>query len=233
MRISFLFRFVMTLLLTICGVFVLLINASNSLKTHYCEVAQIETERITTLVVAKTIHEEIANFSKDDFINSQIDQKMSYNVELINRLLSYSAKAIYKNLKEVENGISPLFDEEITSNYPQKGIIYEIPFSLIMNNLFLNNLGSKIPVKFSLLGSVETNCVSNVQSFGINNALVSLEVVCKVEAQVLLPLMANEYEYTISIPFSMTLIEGQVPSYYLGTHTVEGVTKGVGEVYEI
>ena len=107
MRISFLFRFVMTLLLTICGVFALLINASNSLKTHYSEVAQIETKRITTLVVAKTIHEEIANFSRDDFINSQIDQKMSYNVELINRLLSYSAKAIYKNLKEVENGISP------------------------------------------------------------------------------------------------------------------------------
>ncbi len=233
MRVSFLFRIVTTILLVIGGVFLMLGNISSLLRTHYNEIATIETKRVTTLVVTKVIHEEIASYNSNHFILEENEEKVSYNVELINRLLGFSSQAIYNRLKEIENGTSELYGNEIDSNYKEKGIIYEMPFSVISDNVFLSSLGPKIPIKFSLLGSVETDCISNIESFGINNALVSLEIVCKLETQIVLPLSSSTYQYKINIPFAMSLVEGKVPSYYLGTHTVEGVSKSISEVYEI
>ena len=124
------------------------------------------------------------------------------------------------HLKYVEDGRVDLLNisDNVLANYDQKklrkGIIYSIPMGIIFGNTLLANIGPKLPVKFSLIGSVNSNINTKITNYGINNALIEVYVDLSVELEVILPLMTDIVEIKSSIPVAIKLIQGNVPEYY-------------------
>lgn len=67
----------------------------------------------------------------------------------------------------------------------------------------------------SLIGSITSYVNTKVTSYGINNALVEVNVILNLTEQVILPFAVDELNIETSIPVAMKLIEGSVPNYYL------------------
>ena len=90
---------------------------------------------------------------------------------------------------------------------------------MLFNNSLLSNLGPKIPVKINLNGDVITDIKTEVQSYGINNALIKVNANIKVYMQVIIPFKTREIVVEANVPIVMKLVEGNVPSYYYPTKT--------------
>ena len=67
------------------------------------------------------------------------------------------------------------------------------------------------------------NVNSQIEEFGLNNALVSINVKVDFVSRVYVPLQSKIVETSILVPLYSKIIEGNVPSFYPGL--IEGVDK--------
>lgn len=225
MHLSFLFKTVSTFLLCIAMIAFNFSLCSSRLSEDVLVIANMQLKKMATLVINKTILENLNNDIKNVSFITVENNVHKYNVEAINYLLFLSSNEIYNNLRSVELGNSELLsDDEVSNRYQTNAIIYEIPFSLISDNPFLASLGPKIPVKFSLIGDIKTDCVSTVSSFGLNNAMIELSMKVQLTFKAIIPLISEASEIEVLVPFSISVLEGKIPEYYLGSYNIEGVT---------
>ena len=67
------------------------------------------------------------------------------------------------------------------------------------------------------------NIVYSIEEFGLNNALVSINVKVNFISRIYVPLQSKIIDTTISVPLYSKIIEGDVPSFYPGL--IDGVNK--------
>ena len=172
--------------------------------------------KITTMI-NNVIKEEISNISEMDeliFItknNSDDIQMIDFNSSYVNKILSSISDKLLIKLKD-NNELC--FNEICKTSKYSKGIIYEIPLGLISNNIFLNNLGPKIPLKLNIIGDVFANVDTVIKEYGINNALVEIRVNISVNEMIVIPFISEKINISLSIPISLKLIQGNIPTYY-------------------
>ena len=51
--------------------------------------------------------------------------------------------------------------------------------------------------------------------YGINNALITLNIDVEVNAKIILPIVSDDIHIDASIPIAMKVIQGKIPEYYL------------------
>ena len=202
--------------------------------------SEIELKRIISSVISSTIITEIANSSDVDnlFItikdNNGNIKSIDINSPVVNRVLSRASNAVEVNLKYLQNGdIEKLnISNNLLSSYNpekiKKGIIYEIPSGIIFNNVLLNNILPKIPVKMNLIENIFCRLKTDINSYGINNALIKVNIVIEVEVRILLPFVSTSTKLSADIPILMKILQGDVPSYYFdGYLNTPSITKNV------
>ena len=194
---------------------------------QFISYSEIETKKIVSNIISNTITEEITNNinMEDIFItlkdsNGDI-QSIDFNSSEVNKILVESSKSIEQNLKYLENGeIDKIGHNNILDNYDneklKKGIIYELPSGIIFNNTLLNNILPKIPIKMSLIGNVLAKLTTSVDSYGINNALIKVNINIEAEVKILMPFVSSNTLLNVDVPIIMKIMEGNVPSYYFG-----------------
>lgn len=183
-----------------------------------------EITKITSQIINYSINKEVTdNINIEDLFilnkdNSDNINTVDFNPVTVNQLLTSVTTNVYENLLLLENGGLDWynFESEININLEEEknDIIFYVPLFLATNNILLNNIGPKVPVKLELVGSVVSNVVTNITNYGINNALVEVFVEITVTQQVILPFLSEKIEITSKIPLSIKLINGQVPEYY-------------------
>lgn len=190
------------------------------------EYAELETRKVASVVINSAINKEVSKTINLDnlFIISKDSSgdinTIDFNPIEVNKLLAKTTEIIQNNLKNLEDGKIENLDLP-NSNYLseeedlKRGIIFEIPSGLVFNNLFLNNLGPKIPVRLNLVGDIISEITTNVSNYGINNALIEIRINLKLTEQVLLPITSNRIEIEVSVPIALKIIQGTVPNYYL------------------
>lgn len=190
------------------------------------EYAELETRKVASVVINSAINKEVSKTINLDnlFIISKDSSgdinTIDFNPIEVNKLLAKTTEIIQNNLKNLEDGKIENLDLP-NSNYLseeedlKRGIIFEIPSGLVFNNLFLNNLGPKIPVRLNLVGDIISEITTNVSNYGINNALIEIRINLKLTEQVLLPITSNRIEIEVSVPIALKIIQGNVPNYYL------------------
>lgn len=188
--------------------------------------ATIETEKLVTLVLTSSVSKVISkDLAVDDlFITIKNDageiNSIDFNPQTVTKMLSAIGLAIQQNLKKIEQGNIQLLDlsEDTLSNYDikklKKGIVYEVPIGVVSKMTLLSNLGPKIPVKFKVVGSVKSNVNTKIKAYGINNALVEVNVHLEVGMEVNLPFSAKKTIVENDIPVAIKIIQGTVPRYY-------------------
>ena len=190
---------------------------NKKLEPVVIDIANDECKNIVTLISNDAIKNELENID-NIFINNN-DNSIDIDTIVINRLQTNIVNKIIYNLECIEKGnISSmdLYDDKILSNKSKidKGIIYEVPLTINYNNIILSNLSPKVPIKFNLVGNVESNITSNIKEYGINNALIELVINIKISMNVIIPFISKNIDVNISIPIVSKIINGKIPDYY-------------------
>lgn len=188
--------------------------------------SEIEVKRIASLLINNTLLNEISNnITIDDlFIIKEDDEgniiSMDVNSLSTNKLLIKTNTILEENFKYLENGeIEKLKMNNLNINTSKKGIIYELPSGIIFDNVFLNNLFPKIPVRMNLVGSIFSKIVTDLESYGINNAIFKVNIQVTVNLKIVLPFTSKDVELIASIPVIIKIIEGDIPNYYFQNQT--------------
>lgn len=189
--------------------------------------AQMEARKIASIIINDAVNQNITNdidieelFIITRDTNNEV-KTIDFNPIVVNQILTETTILVQSNLRYLEQGKVDMLN--LTNNalidYNQdklkQGIIYEIPSGVIFGNSFLANIGPKIPVKFSLVGDIVGYINTNVTDYGINNALIEVNIVLELSEQVILPFVSEKITIDTTIPVALKLIQGSVPNYYL------------------
>lgn len=202
----------------------------------FMEYSEIETKKIVSLIVTSTITEEIAkNITMDDLFITSYDNNgninsIDFNTSNINLLLARVSKLVDKNLKYLESGdidklsVSKTILYRYDSKKLAKGIFYELPSGIMFDNAILSNIFPKIPVKLDLIGNTISILNTDIKSYGINSALLQVNINITVEVKILLPFTTEKVEVESNIPVIMKVIEGNIPSYFLSGYLNKNIS---------
>ena len=191
------------------------------------EFAELESRKLASIIINNAISKNVTqNINIDELFLITRDEKgdiktIDFNPITVNKILTDTTNSVQVNLKYIEQGKVELLDLATNSliDYDidklKQGIIYEIPSGVVFGNSFLSNIGPKIPVKFSLVGDIVSYINTKITDYGINNALIEVNIVLELSEQVILPFLTNRIEIESSIPVALKLIQGSVTEYYL------------------
>lgn len=198
---------------------------SNRAVPIITEYAESEVKKLTILVINKSITKQINNIDTSNVFDIVYNSEgeiilIDFNAKNNSEILSIITGLVELNLRAIEEGKIDMLElpdnslDAYNSDLLEKGIIVEIPFGIITGSNLLYNLGPKIPVKLSFIGDVVTGFSTEVQEYGINNALIKLLVDIQINSKIILPITSKDIQIKCSIPIAIKLIQGKVPSYY-------------------
>lgn len=81
-------------------------------------------------------------------------------------------------------------------------------------NYFLSN-GIKIPVDLEVIGNGYIDIISNVENYGLNTTILTINLYVSLEIQSVIPLQSNKIKTETLIPLSLEIMNNDIP-YYLG-----------------
>ena len=210
----------------IIAIFILFKYINNKVGPLLLNYAEIESKKLSSIIVSKAINNEIAKelTIANLFIVTKSEdgeiRTIDFNPVLVNQLLLKATTAVQTNLKYLEDGdIDKLeLGENVLINYDpnnlRQGIFYKVPIGIVFNNALLANLGPKIPVRFSLIGDIIANVMTNVTNYGINNALIDAKIHLKLNQRVILPIATRDISVEVTVPIALKIVQGVVPEYY-------------------
>jgi hypothetical protein len=143
--------------------------------------------------------------NKDEIISIEYDTKLTYKLLKIvtDELYQIVSQTTYKDILD--------YDFDIKDDL----VIY-YPVLLSSNNIFLNNLGPKVPVKIKFLSSLLTNINTKVTSYGLNNVLLEIYINITINDDIVIPYYKDKISKDYNVLLSSKVVMGTLPNY-LGT----------------
>lgn len=219
--------FIIVIIILIISIYFSLRFINMKVNPVLLDYAELESRKIASIVINNAVSKNVTqNISIDELFlitkdtNGDI-KTMDFNPITVNKILTQITNGVQVNLKYIEQGKIELLDLSTNSllDYDidklKQGIIYEIPTGVIFGNSFLANIGPTIPVKFSLVGDIVSYVNTKITDYGINNALIEINIVLELSEQVILPFITNKIKIETSIPVALKLVQGNIPKYYL------------------
>ena len=213
-KIKFLFL-IPTILLILA---LLLIIKYINIKPLIINYSEMEANKLSTLIINTAIKEEnIKELEKLYEVNNGI---INYDTKKINDILTSLTLRIQNCFSAIENGNVDNIGEEILGKYNyenlKEGTILYIPMGYLTGSSFLANIGPKLPLKITLIGDIRTDIKERITDYGLNNALLKIYIYVEVVTQSIVPLVSSIQKTVVEYPVVLKIIEGQVPTYYVG-----------------
>jgi sporulation protein YunB len=194
--------------------------------------ASAETKKLIILVINKAVTKQINNVDISDIFEVTYNNDgevilIDFNSKRTSFALSTITSLVELNLRAIEEGKIDMLElpdnslDAFDKDLLDKGVILEVPIGVISNSTMLANLGPKIPVKLSIVGDVSSGFSTEVEEYGINNALIKLYIDVEVNARVIMPFISEDISIKSSIPIAMKVIQGKIPEYYLNGFTTK------------
>jgi len=199
------------------------------LGTKLMEYAKVEAGRIARYVVnysvtTKSIKElDFNNLFIITKNNNDEIQSVDFDPIVVNTILNTITETVISHFKAIEMGDLDSIDLSngflLNTNIDKlnQGIVAEIPIGVVSGNTLLANLGPKLPVKLSMMGEIESEIGTNIEYYGINNALITVYVNINVSQQVYMPIATDRIVISQKIPIAIKMIQGVVPNCYFGS----------------
>ncbi len=198
--------------------FVFLFVKFVNIKPLIISYSEMQAGKFATLIINSALKEDEALENEDLYkINNNI---IIYNTKKINEILTTLTARIQKYFKAIEIGDIDNIKAEILEKYNdenlKKGIVLNIPMGYLTGSSFLANSGPKIPFRIKLIGDVKTDIKSSVTDYGLNNALLKIYIYVEVTTKSIIPFISSTQKTVVEYPLVLKLVEGKVPSYYVG-----------------
>ena len=165
----------------------------------------IVKEEGITLVSENITDKVIIILDKEDLF--YIDKDNEGNIESID----YNSKVVNEIIKESSEVVQDNFNKYKTEN---NNIIAYVPIFSGSNNIFLENLGPKVPIKLVLDGNVITSLETNVKEYGYNSALIEISIRIEANVEVILPFKTKKEKIVNNIPISIKIVQGNINSIF-------------------
>jgi len=194
--------------------------------------AEAESKKLIILVINKAVTKQINNVDTDQIFEVTYNNNgevilVDFNSKRTSIALSTITSLVELNLRAIEEGKIDMLElpdnslDMFDTDLLDKGIILEVPLGVISNSILLTNLGPKVPVRISLIGDVSSGFSTDVKEYGINNALITLNIDVSVDTKVVLPFVSEDMNVSASIPIAMKVIQGNIPEYYMSGFTTK------------
>lgn len=196
------------------------------LTPTFIQYAEVQTQKIASHVISQAISTRIANVLDVNDIIEHVPSDTStmvttkFNTEIINRVLADTRNLVELHLAQAEAGNTenlPMsdsieYDPEVMKE--RGGIVFFVPVGQATNIPLLGNFGPKIPIRFHVIGDVQANVVTSLEEFGINNAYIEVNILLRVNVQIIVPLATKSSVIEQKIPVAIGLVQGAVPHIF-------------------
>lgn len=151
---------------------------------------------------------EITKNSKDEILTVNYDLEKSY------KILTDISNILKKGIYDLENGKIDveIYDQYLTNG--KNGLILNIPLFLYSDNIFLNNLGPRLPVLVNFNQTLLTNIKTKVTNYGFNNALLEIFVTIEMQKLIITPVRKYEDKFYYEVLIGAMVVNGSVPKFY-------------------
>lgn len=218
-------------LFNIIILFVMVLNfLNNNLLPVILEYGQYQCSNISTRIVNLAVEEIINPMIKEDIVvfNENDTTSIEFNASILNSIATSVVKKIQTYFYKLEKGI--LDDAtikkiglDLENDKLKKGIIYEMPISRAFDNPLISNFGMSVPIRYEIIGGINSQIVSVVKEYGINNALLEVNLEINIKSKTTIPILSNEEINYVSIPLVMKVLQGEIPDSFFGTNVLKGV----------
>lgn len=171
------------------------------------------TNYISELITA-TLNEEVVNtidstnMIRINYTNENVINSISVNTKDVNTILRKTNEILLSSIKEIDD------------------ISLSLPISIIFSDTLFNGMGPDMNFSILVTSSFNTDIVSNIEEFGINNSLFKLSIKISFTVDTIMPLNRDLNEIILYIPLVVEVITGEVPRYYYNTNDI------IPDVYE-
>lgn len=176
---------------------------------------QFFSDLITDDVINKESVNNILEINKN---NKGEILSVNYDLEKTYKILTEVSSILKEGINNLENGKIDvaIYDKYLSSG--KNGLILNIPLFITSNNIFLNNLGPRIPVLINFNESLLTNVRTKVTNYGFNNALLEIYISVEMQKLIITPMDKSEDKFYYDILIGALVINGSVPEFYGGTY---------------
>lgn len=177
----------------------------NLLVEEYLDTKVLSSNLIDEVIeLIKNKNEEIVGIDYKIGSSYKISQSISSSLNLAKEKKDYTS---YNTYSKNKNGV----------------MILSYPLGLASDNIFLQNLGYKIPVRLELNSNVLTGLKTKVTNYGINNALVELYLKVSFTSNIVYFSLDEKIDSNYEILLAAKMVMGNVPSYLNGYLEQENV----------
>ena len=202
--------------------------AGKGLEKVIINYATVETERIANVILNDVtfidedlIEDDLFEISRDNDGNIEL---INFDTKATNKLLKEINEKAMKRLTAIEKGNTK--DLELSDSlkgtrltFLDDGVVCDIPIGSLFHNGLIVNLTTSIPIRFSFIGTVSSNIVTNVKEYGFNNALVEVGIEVTIKEKITMPHSTKSVPITTKVNLTTQLIQGSIPNYYNGAFT--------------
>ncbi|WLD92701.1 sporulation protein YunB [Alkalihalobacillus sp. AL-G] len=219
------FKYVFVISFVIFAVLTLmaLVYINKGIEPIVMSIAETKSKQIASRAINDAISKKIVeDMNVDELFIRHEEGTYSFNPKEYSRIVSEATIRVQKYLDYVEAGKIDQFDttlNDIEIEYERAGadgIVFDIPLGVATNNVLFENLGPRIPVRFEIIGSVESKIRMTKVEMGINNTLLEVYIDFKVIANVVIPFSQENTVVKNEVFIGNIFIPGDVP-YYFGT----------------
>lgn len=160
----------------------------------------------------------ISQIDNTQLIHSDNDI-FQFNMVYLNSITGKYVADLEEILIQVQEGKYKNNSQSIYNKYlkkisENKGIVASLPLGMVTHNVFLENLGPHINIKYKTKSLVSSQIDKKVKNYGINHVLITIDLTITIELQIIVPFNKNNYKKHFQIPLVFDIIEGEVPSWY-------------------
>ncbi|MBW8349885.1 sporulation protein YunB [Bacillus sp. IITD106] len=221
-RYVMLLSFVFFIFSTALGLWIV----NKGIKPTLINYAESQTNKIAPAVINKAIEDVLPNvMGLDEVAEILPSGAVKYKADIINKTQADLSRAIQLNLKQAERGNLESLQAEtgVQIDYDEsskgEGIVYSFPIGQATNNALLGNLGPRIPIRFTAVGSVRSGVDSKVEQYPINNIFVTVFIPIEVSVQIIIPFGSEKTVVKQEVPLAIGLFPLAVPDFYNGNGT--------------
>lgn len=206
------------IVIIIVSLLVLLLIVSFQMQPVIEKMAVKKMDQFVQLVIN---HVSFTEEIDDQQLFTDTDHTIEFNMVYINKICSQYVSDLENVLQLIQEGKYKKKNQSIYNQYlkeisDNQGIIASIPIGGLTGNVFLENIGPRLHVRYQTQSLVSSNISKTVKSYGINHVLVTIDLTVLIELQILIPFRASNYKKSFQIPLVFKILEGEVPSWYQG-----------------
>lgn len=176
---------------------------------------QFFSDLITNDVINRESVNDILEITKN---NKGEILAVNYDLEKTYKILTDVSQILKNGINDLENGKInvTIYDKYLKGS--ENGLILNVPLFLGSSNIFLNNIGPRIPVLINFNESLLTNIKTKVTNYGLNNALLEIYITVEMQKLIITPVNKNVEKFYYDILIGALVVNGSVPNFYGGSY---------------